>query len=417
MLKYALFFVVLCAALLYGVIHLFALRFATGDVFPPYSSLRTDPLGVKGLHDALRELPGLQVERNYRPIAKLHSPTAPTVFYTGIPHEAFCDNEELKTWEKLLHDGARIVIAFHPVARGPTVREADRKTTEERRRKRERLENEKEKKKEIEKSTEAKKEPASEKSESEENEDDEEKMISLEAVAQRWGCAFKFFPGEATFHREALLVASVTGFAPRLGWHSALHFALENDEWKTIYACETQPVIIERSFGNGSVVFVADAYPLSNEAMRNEREAKLLAWLVGSSSKIVFDEESHGVRSEPGIVSLIRKYRLQGAVAALLCVALLFVWKNASPLVPPYADRETDAQEVIGKCAGEGFINLLRRSIAPGEILQVCVREWKKSCDQGGSRGGQVEQMSSPEESRRDPVHAYRMISRALAKR
>ena len=31
----------------FGVLRLFRLRFETGDVYPPYSSLRSDPLGAK----------------------------------------------------------------------------------------------------------------------------------------------------------------------------------------------------------------------------------------------------------------------------------------------------------------------------------------------------------------------------------
>ena len=42
----------LAGGLVYGIAHLFALRYEKGDVYPPYSTLRADPLGAKGLYDA-----------------------------------------------------------------------------------------------------------------------------------------------------------------------------------------------------------------------------------------------------------------------------------------------------------------------------------------------------------------------------
>ena len=59
----------------WGIVHLFELRFAGGDVYPAYSTLRRDPLGAAIYHDALAALPGLSVERNLRPLASLGLPS------------------------------------------------------------------------------------------------------------------------------------------------------------------------------------------------------------------------------------------------------------------------------------------------------------------------------------------------------
>ena len=59
----------------WGILHLFELRFSSGDVFPAYSTLRKDPLGAAVFHDALASLPGLTVERNVRPLASLAQPS------------------------------------------------------------------------------------------------------------------------------------------------------------------------------------------------------------------------------------------------------------------------------------------------------------------------------------------------------
>ena len=70
---------VLAGAFCFGLARLFALRYQAGEVYPPYSTLRADPLGAKAIHDALRELPGVEVRRNFLPLKKLQpgQPMAP----------------------------------------------------------------------------------------------------------------------------------------------------------------------------------------------------------------------------------------------------------------------------------------------------------------------------------------------------
>src|SRR5205085_5158689 len=48
-----------------GIVHLFDLRFDFGDVYPPYSSLRSDPLGTMALYESLGALTGMVVERDF----------------------------------------------------------------------------------------------------------------------------------------------------------------------------------------------------------------------------------------------------------------------------------------------------------------------------------------------------------------
>ena len=75
-------FLALFALLILGVFELLMLRFETGDVYSPYSSLRTDPVGSKAYYESLLLQPGVQVERRYRPLRKGdYSGTA--MFYLG----------------------------------------------------------------------------------------------------------------------------------------------------------------------------------------------------------------------------------------------------------------------------------------------------------------------------------------------
>ena len=67
-----------------GIYRLFTLRFEAGDVYAPYSSLRTDPLGCKALYDAFDLLPGVKVERHYLDLDDLVAGNGETVFFLGI---------------------------------------------------------------------------------------------------------------------------------------------------------------------------------------------------------------------------------------------------------------------------------------------------------------------------------------------
>ncbi len=87
----------------------------------------------------------------------------------------------------------------------------------------------------------------------------------------------------------------------------------------------------------------------------------------------------------PGVAALMRKYRLEGLAAGLLVLAGLFIWKNSISLVPPLAD-EAREHFVAGKDSAAGFVNLLRRSVRPRDLLAACFAEWKKSVAPGGKK-------------------------------
>ena len=415
MLKRLILAALLLGAFAYGLTHLFLLRFQTGEVYPIYCSLRSDPLGVKAFADSLSELPHLDVRRNYRSIAKLNSEAPVTLFYAGTPHFAWWQDDELRHVEQLAITGSRIVITFLPVDRALTGEDAKDFTEREKRRK-EKREEKRSGKKEDESKEDEKKDADKKK-----KKDEEEMpltMFSFHEVSERWGFEFGYFPrrDSSAPPRRAKAVGNGAELEPDISWHTALHFGKPKEKWRTLYAIEGKPVIIERDFGAGSIVLAADSYFLSNEALRNERAPRLLAWLVGTPRTVVFDEESHGVRENPGVVTLVRKYRLHGVAAGLLLIAALFVWKNATHLVPPAEQRDPDADLIRGREAGEGLINLLRRSIAPARLLAICAEEWKKAFDQSGKslKSAHLEKVVAQE---RDPVAAYRTIAEVLSQK
>jgi hypothetical protein len=432
MLKRGLLVALLAGLFIYGLTHLFLLRFRTGDVFPQYSTLRADPLGAKAFYAAVAELPHVEVRRNYRPIVKLRPQQRTTLFYAGTPHHAWWGDEELRAVESMAAAGMRVVITFRAVSREPSVRERERAEKAERAMKEERSSRKRER---DEKKTPGAKgagetpleKEATEKKDAEKESplEEEPTMLAFSEVAKRWSFAFGYLtksedPGPGD--RRAELAEGAPALEPALFWGSALHFTPEGDEWQPLYTCVGKPVVIERRYGAGSIVLASDSYFLSNEALRKTPAPQLLTWLLGSSRSVVFDEESHGVRDAPGIASLVRKYQLHGLAAGLLLLAVLFIWKNANPFIPPHEDLDADGGIVRGKEAAEGFTNLLRRSIPPAEIITTCAAEWRKSFHQpqANLKAAILEELIAEEQTRptrdRNPAALYRQIAAELAK-
>ncbi|HEV1286831.1 MAG TPA: hypothetical protein VNU44_16030 [Bryobacteraceae bacterium] len=131
-----------------------------------------------------------------------------------------------------------------------------------------------------------------------------------------------------------------------------------------------------RPLGKGSVVLVSESYPLSNEGLREERNAALIVKLVGPASEVVFDENHFGVVESGSITKLMRKYNLEGALAVLALVAGLFLWRSASSLLPSRAPGSEQA--VAGRDSLDGMVALLRRGIPEKDLVRVCYEEVQK---------------------------------------
>ena len=96
-----------------GVMYLFGVQFAAGDVYPEYSSLRSDPMGTKLLFESLTRLSGVTVARNYLPLDVLGENGA--VFLIGLNPGSFGEDDEgLQHIERLARSGHRVVAALSP---------------------------------------------------------------------------------------------------------------------------------------------------------------------------------------------------------------------------------------------------------------------------------------------------------------
>ena len=406
--------VLLVAGFGYGVVRLFTLRYEAGEVYPPYSTMRADPLGAKGLFEALDELPGVEVRRNFQPLKKLQPGHPITLVYLGVQHQAYWTERELQEFESLLAGGTRAVFAFFPFDRPPIPEDLKRESRQERERKRKQMERE-----------ERKSNDAGGKEEDKKGGDEETRsgLVSFADVAKRFGFQFGFLPaGEnRTYDRHAFVFEPGAKLERDLSWHSAIYFHDLTTEWKALYLSETKPVIVERRYGRGSIVLSGDAFFFSNEALRKERHTRLLARIFDGPADVVFDEEHLGVTNQPGIVQLALKYRLHGVIAGLLLIAVLFVWKNAVRFIPAHSDAHPGGDVIAGRDSTAGFNNLLFRAIKPGEIFDVCVEEWRKIPGHQRDVQARVEGIRERQAARppkqRNPVAAWREIAEVLARK
>jgi hypothetical protein len=338
---------VLLIAFGYGLVRLFNLRFAHGDVYPPYSSLRADPLGGRVYYESLEQLGGSGVRRFIQPVEKLPHGREATLFIFGLAwDEMSASPNEFKAIDNFVRDGGRLVVTLFPELGRPrtftsgfgTNRPAFKKMTG----------------------------------------DEDAEPVSLRA---KWGFGYEHVPTP----RKHMVFSPVEArriapgpYPTNLTWHSALVFTNLDLAWRVLYARGTDPVMIERTVGRGSIILATDSYFVSNEALRKERAADLLAWLPGGKREVLFDETHLGVQQNPGVATLARRYGLQGGAVALLALALLFIWKSSASFLPR-DQSDIAVAPVVGRESAAGFENLLRRGIAPKNLLQTALDEWHKS--------------------------------------
>lgn len=373
--------VFLTGVFLAGVLRLVALRFEAGDVYPAYSSLRSDPLGTKAYFEALGDIGGLSVLRNYGPPGKLQDGGPAAVFLVGLRPGNLqgMSREDARALEAVAVTGGRLVMLLIPEAGHETAASARRRPEKE----------------------------ASEGC----------RLQDLWGFALKVGAANEASPGSAG---RAAAPRGRYGFLASLPWHGTAYFADMASSWETVYELDGRAVVIEREFGRGSVVLGTDSYFVSNEAMLRERRPGVLAWLVGRNRRVVFDETHLGITETPGMAALGRAYRLHGLLAGLLALALLFVWKNAASLVPYKGESGADegGAPATGRDSMSGIVSLVRRNIAAGGLPRVCLEEWERAFPSKGKEpSGKLRQARTVAQEARDPVEAYRRMSRILRER
>lgn len=389
--KYHLGILILIAVIfIYGVVHLLNLRFESGDVYPAYSSLRSDPLGTRVLFESLDNINPSHIKRNYLPLSQTNYQQPTTLLYlgSGLFDSKSIAKEFSDAIDRLTDAGGRLVMAFRPVrsmdrqdASCSESESSPEKIKRENNPETDKTSNQGAAEKPADTDTASRQKPEDEKVVDQNNDCPATGCRNI-SVEDYWGVRFKYDQlGRKHNYATVVPVSDTTGLPSKISWHTDLVFEKVSGGWKVLYRRDGHPVIIERAFNQGTIVLAADAYLFSNEALRKERHPALLARIIGADRDIVFDEGHFGIYKIPGLVELIRAHGLHWFFIGIGILFALFIWKNSSHFVPPIDEipGEASAGGQQGRDYFQGLISLLRRNIPPKDLLKVGMNEWKKS--------------------------------------
>ncbi|WP_038163573.1 DUF4350 domain-containing protein [Verrucomicrobium sp. BvORR106] len=422
-------------------------RFSAGNAYPPYSSLRSDPLGSRVLFESLDRLDGVQALRNYRSLDKLEGGPGQTLMLLRLTPAVFASRElNGKDVQAFAARGGRVVITLDGQVgnwqemenrvdkrRDDNADRREREQWEKRKAELEKMRKEKEKEDEKKKSADdsAGKKSADQRK-SEEREEHMAWLMKSRSLKEVLGLTvnqqnFVMTAKGAVKLEKSPELPLKDGELPSWYGRTSLKFeetpekkpvtdekkadaagdkakdgAKEEEEedakpvstadrWTALAAADGGVMLAVQRIGQGSVVVATDSYFASNEALLKERAPQFLAWLVGPSREVIFDEFHMGTVETPGIMTLSRRLHLQGLFIGGLVLFGLFIWQSSSSLVPAEDVSSKESESVVsGHGATAGLISLLRRGIPRGQLLTRCFEVWEKSARQTGAAASRV---------------------------
>ncbi len=183
-------------------------------------------------------------------------------------------------------------------------------------------------------------------------------------------------------------------------------------EWAVRRRIGSQIVEIERAFGEGSVLLLAESGDFSNESTISGDRLDRVSAAIGSHTQVAFDEAHFGIAESGSLVGLVRRFRLVGLALGLLIVGALALWKNTSAFPPPAAAR--GVQQYTGRTSFEGLVALLRRHVRPKDLVQTCWEEWLKANrrEMGSQRASRAAAIAAG--ASQNPLEAMREIQAGL---
>jgi hypothetical protein len=301
--------------------------------YPAYSSLNNGDEGLKAYYEALSRL-GFATSRNYQPLYKIAGASADIV-YAGPALQSFeyASNADLELFEQLAGKGARVVILLSSEGL-------------------------------IGRVTSTKPNPPS---------GPKEKPVKppVPTLKQRWGI-------QVAYREEPREKNSFFPLLNRLEFVPATwHFSSWTNDWMPSHMRDYSPLFLERQFGKGSVLLIANARLFTNRELLLKPDAQLLAAVPSVHRRIIFDESHLGLEDTGSVSGLASAHHLQWVVLGFVALAVIFVWRSSFSFVPP-PGRSADVS-VAAQDAGFALASLLAQSIPPGAIVNAVAEEWNRS--------------------------------------
>jgi hypothetical protein len=344
-------------------VQMFKIRAEVNGVYPEYSSFRADPKGYRILFETLSILPSIHVKRSEQPLRELPSGNGKILVVTGLLPSGWRP-EETKIFNNWMTNGGTLLVAF-------SSRQFDSNEEKGRR----------------------------------DAVPPEDKWLRGEvAKVESWGIRI--------FWSKQSLVTQLQSnlFADQSSWAGHLNIEPTNSDWKVLAKARDLPVVLQRSFGAGKLVLLADSFPLSNIALAAHRNAALVSWLFPQHSTVIFDETHFGIVEHPGIIGLARKYGLGGAFVAVLGLAVLYLWASRYSLRPVRRVRADAEPAVRGAGGNEIFTNLLRRTLPATDLCAICLQIWKQKGPSNSVKQARLENLINSLPPTTSQVERYNQI-------
>jgi hypothetical protein len=330
------FAAVLTLAAIFGLVMLGCVLRGADTVYryPEYSSLNNGDNGTKAYFEALGRL-GFSPSRNFKMLRKLEGARA-AILYAGVELWSFrySDEKQLEAFEQLAEGGARVVIALDPEGVIEAQPENGRARPE---------------------------------SKGPQAPDDN--------LKKRWGVEVAPIehPG-ASRNREFLVRLGVLPVTWR--------FALWPAAWTPTHVRDGSPLFLERTFGKGNIVLVANSKLFTNRELlihghSRGPDVEALAWTPGGYRDVIFDESHLGVADTGSVMGLARAHGLGWMLVGFVVLGISYVWRSAVSFVPPVAAPEE--ARASGRDAHLALSHLLMQSVALRSILRVAGEEWNRS--------------------------------------
>ncbi len=156
-------------------------------------------------------------------------------------------------------------------------------------------------------------------------------------------------------------------------------FLSEGDAITNHYETDHGSVAVSASYGEGEVWLISDTYPFSNEALKADPFFELLFAPLKGAKEIIFDERIHGAKEAGGFMHVMVAYRLHGIFWGLACVALIWVWRTSASLLPPRGASEAVGDLMTGEDTASGLQSLLRNSVPREKLAATLFSCWEEA--------------------------------------
>jgi hypothetical protein len=318
-------FIILSIILLTGITLLLSLRFDKGDMYPAYSSFRTDPLGSKALFESLSKLDGYTINRTYINPSQLECSLS-TILFIGVTLERVHDSSFTNSLIKLAKNQNHCILAFDHTQKRVQSYSADTS-----------------------------------------------KRIVCDTIKEL-GLIFNHHSGSMES------ISSLDSGLAKMNWPG--HILMNADSsWEPLVRSRKLLVLGKKQFSKGSIMALHSSFNLTNQGLHqnliDNGTNPLLSLITSTSSTILFDEWHLGIVHTNTMMDLMKRFGLLPVIFFALAWFLLLIWNSQGERTQQIESNMTLAKT---DASHKDSLNLLLHSnITSKSILTVCKNLWKSS--------------------------------------